>query len=178
MRATSGSFETEFVCIPRPLERSTSANGGPLRYRVRCRSKLLESRRITPLRSYFAGGRRALLDGLEQFRNYPCGTPIANCSRSSRKLLPLQHLRDKLQLFPERHRWPRLRIERPGMPGANQFAALNQALGQRTSPVRAFAVQGPDHPIDVGNTQRSRTGTELPGLSGLGQVTLDADLHQ
>ncbi len=40
VRATSAHFETEFVCIPRPLERSTSANGGPLRYRVRCRSKL------------------------------------------------------------------------------------------------------------------------------------------
>jgi alkaline phosphatase D len=26
---------TEFVCIPRPIERSTSPDGGPLRYRVR-----------------------------------------------------------------------------------------------------------------------------------------------
>jgi hypothetical protein len=40
VRASSTSFETEFVCIPRPLERSSSADGGPLRYRVRCRTEL------------------------------------------------------------------------------------------------------------------------------------------
>jgi alkaline phosphatase D len=40
VRASSTSFETEFVCIPRPLERSSSADGGPLRYRVRCRTGL------------------------------------------------------------------------------------------------------------------------------------------
>jgi alkaline phosphatase D len=26
---------TDFVCIPRPIERSPSPDGGPLRYRVR-----------------------------------------------------------------------------------------------------------------------------------------------
>jgi len=26
---------TDFVCIPRPIERSPSSDGGPLRYRVR-----------------------------------------------------------------------------------------------------------------------------------------------
>jgi alkaline phosphatase D len=35
VRATSERFETEFVCIPRPLERSETTDGGPLRYRVR-----------------------------------------------------------------------------------------------------------------------------------------------
>jgi alkaline phosphatase D len=35
VRVTSAAFETEFVCIPRPLERSDRADGGPLRYRVR-----------------------------------------------------------------------------------------------------------------------------------------------
>lgn len=40
VRASSTSFETEFVCIPRPLERSSSPDGGPLRYRVRCRTAL------------------------------------------------------------------------------------------------------------------------------------------
>jgi alkaline phosphatase D len=40
VRAGSAAFETEFVCIPRPLERSNSANGGPLNYRVRTRSPL------------------------------------------------------------------------------------------------------------------------------------------
>jgi alkaline phosphatase D len=36
VRVTADAFETEFVCIPRPVERSASADGGPLRYRVRC----------------------------------------------------------------------------------------------------------------------------------------------
>ena len=35
VRATSTAFETEFVCIPRPLERSDRADGGPLLYRAR-----------------------------------------------------------------------------------------------------------------------------------------------
>ena len=34
VRVTSDSLETEFVCIPRPLERSDRADGGPLLYRV------------------------------------------------------------------------------------------------------------------------------------------------
>jgi alkaline phosphatase D len=40
VRASSTAFETDFVCIPRPLERSPGADGGPLRYRVRCRTEL------------------------------------------------------------------------------------------------------------------------------------------
>ncbi len=35
--ATADWLETEFVCIPVPFERSESADGGPLRYRVRHR---------------------------------------------------------------------------------------------------------------------------------------------
>jgi alkaline phosphatase D len=35
VRATSEALETEFVCIPRPLERSEGEDGGPLNYRVR-----------------------------------------------------------------------------------------------------------------------------------------------
>jgi alkaline phosphatase D len=34
VRASSTSIQTEFVCIPRPLERSQEPDGGPLRYRV------------------------------------------------------------------------------------------------------------------------------------------------
>lgn len=34
VRASNAAFETEFVCIPRPLERSDNANGGPVLYRV------------------------------------------------------------------------------------------------------------------------------------------------
>jgi alkaline phosphatase D len=40
VRVTSDAFETEFVCIPRPLERSTGEDGGPLRYRVTSRTPL------------------------------------------------------------------------------------------------------------------------------------------
>jgi alkaline phosphatase D len=38
--ATSSAFETEFVCIPRPLERSQQPDGGPLRYRSKQRANL------------------------------------------------------------------------------------------------------------------------------------------
>ena len=34
VRVSPGELETEFVCIPRPLERNTAPDGGPLRYRV------------------------------------------------------------------------------------------------------------------------------------------------
>jgi alkaline phosphatase D len=40
VRVTSQTLETEFVCIPRPIERSTQPDGGPLRYRVRHRVRL------------------------------------------------------------------------------------------------------------------------------------------
>ena len=33
--ATSDKLQTEFVCIPRPITRATTPDGGPLRYRVR-----------------------------------------------------------------------------------------------------------------------------------------------
>ncbi len=42
VRATSGAIETEFVCIPRPLERSEGQDGGALRYRARFRAPLWE----------------------------------------------------------------------------------------------------------------------------------------
>lgn len=40
VRCASDTIETEFVCIPRPLERSERADGGPLNYRVRFRATL------------------------------------------------------------------------------------------------------------------------------------------
>jgi alkaline phosphatase D len=40
VRAGSDALEAEFVCIPRPIERSATDDGGPLRYRVRHRAKL------------------------------------------------------------------------------------------------------------------------------------------
>ncbi|THD62783.1 alkaline phosphatase D family protein [Phenylobacterium sp.] len=40
VRASAEAFETEFVCIPRPLERSPTPDGGPLLYRVVHRAPL------------------------------------------------------------------------------------------------------------------------------------------
>jgi alkaline phosphatase D len=40
VRVSSDRFETEFVCIPRPIERSERADGGPLLYRTRHRAAL------------------------------------------------------------------------------------------------------------------------------------------
>ena len=40
VRVTSNLFETEFVCIPRPIERSERTDGGPLVYRTRHRASL------------------------------------------------------------------------------------------------------------------------------------------
>jgi alkaline phosphatase D len=40
IRATAQELECEFVCIERPLERSVREDGGPLRYRVRHRTRL------------------------------------------------------------------------------------------------------------------------------------------
>jgi alkaline phosphatase D len=40
VRANGQALETEFVCIPRPLERSATPDGGPLAYRVVHRAPL------------------------------------------------------------------------------------------------------------------------------------------
>jgi alkaline phosphatase D len=40
VRVTGDEMRTEFVCIPRPVTRSESADGGPLRYRVAHTAKL------------------------------------------------------------------------------------------------------------------------------------------
>ena len=40
VRVTSQAFETEFVCIHRPVERIDREDGGPLRYRVRHRARI------------------------------------------------------------------------------------------------------------------------------------------
>src|ERR1700722_15029747 len=70
---------------------------------------------------------------------------------------------------------PRRGIERPGMPGANQLAAFDHPLGERASPVRAFIVQRPNYPVDIGNTQCSRASAVFPGLSGMRQLALSAN---
>jgi alkaline phosphatase D len=40
VRLTGNEMRTEFVCIPRPVNRSPEADGGPLRYRVELAAKL------------------------------------------------------------------------------------------------------------------------------------------
>ena len=40
LRLSADAAECEFVCIPRPLERSATEDGGPLRYRVLHRAPL------------------------------------------------------------------------------------------------------------------------------------------
>jgi alkaline phosphatase D len=44
VRATAKDIETEFVCIPRPVKRSETEDGGPLRYRVSHRAVLWKAR--------------------------------------------------------------------------------------------------------------------------------------
>lgn len=43
VRCTPNTLETEFVCIPRPLERSDRPDGGPLNYRVRFHASLWQN---------------------------------------------------------------------------------------------------------------------------------------
>jgi alkaline phosphatase D len=43
VHATSSFIETEFVCIPRPVERSDRPDGGPLSYRAKFRTGLWKS---------------------------------------------------------------------------------------------------------------------------------------
>jgi alkaline phosphatase D len=40
VRLTGDEMRTEFVCIPRPIERSAGSDGGPLRYRLAHVAKL------------------------------------------------------------------------------------------------------------------------------------------
>jgi alkaline phosphatase D len=44
VRASAKDIETEFVCIPRPIRRSESEDGGPLLYRVAHRAALWGAR--------------------------------------------------------------------------------------------------------------------------------------
>ena len=53
VRVTAESLETEFVCIPRPLERSDRADGGPLLYRVVHRARLWQKGKCPGLRRRF-----------------------------------------------------------------------------------------------------------------------------
>jgi alkaline phosphatase D len=56
VRVTSNIFETEFVCIPRPIEHSDCADGGPVVYRSRFRAGLWRKGERPKLESQILGG--------------------------------------------------------------------------------------------------------------------------
>jgi alkaline phosphatase D len=56
VRVTSDVLETEFVCIPRPLERSDRADGGPLLYRSRHRARLWRAGEMPKLETQIVEG--------------------------------------------------------------------------------------------------------------------------
>jgi alkaline phosphatase D len=56
VRVSSDYLETEFVCIPRPLERSETADGGALRYRVKFRTKLWKKGEVPKIDTQIAEG--------------------------------------------------------------------------------------------------------------------------
>jgi alkaline phosphatase D len=60
VRVTADMLECEFVCIERPLERATSADGGPLRYRVVHRARLWKAGQRPELRQEFIEGHAEL----------------------------------------------------------------------------------------------------------------------
>jgi alkaline phosphatase D len=56
VRVTSDALETEFVCIPRPIERSENADGGPINYRVKHRARLWTKNEIPKLEAQIVEG--------------------------------------------------------------------------------------------------------------------------
>jgi alkaline phosphatase D len=60
VRVTADMLETEFVCVPRPIERSTSPDGGPLRYRISHRVRLWKPGERPALEQHLLEGRADL----------------------------------------------------------------------------------------------------------------------
>jgi alkaline phosphatase D len=56
VHVSGDSIETEFVCIPRPLERSDRPDGGPLMYRVKYRADLWPKGKAPTLRGQILEG--------------------------------------------------------------------------------------------------------------------------
>ena len=63
VNAGENELEVEFVCIPRPLERSTSADGGPIIYRVKHLVKKWANGESPQLASTTRRFRRTLAEG-------------------------------------------------------------------------------------------------------------------
>ena len=60
VRVTSDTVESEFVCIPRPIERSEQPDGGPLLYRVTHRAKLWKRGETPALEQHVVEGNPVL----------------------------------------------------------------------------------------------------------------------
>jgi len=56
VHVTSDAMETEFVCIPRPIERSGQPDGGALLYRVKVRTPLWERGAAPKLKTHILEG--------------------------------------------------------------------------------------------------------------------------
>jgi alkaline phosphatase D len=56
VHVSNNTLETEFVCIPRPLERSDRADGGPLLYRTRHRANLWRRGEVPKLELHILEG--------------------------------------------------------------------------------------------------------------------------
>jgi alkaline phosphatase D len=60
--ASSTHLDVEFVCIPRPLERSESKDGGPVRYRITHRVERWNARTRPAIKRTKVEGTLPLLD--------------------------------------------------------------------------------------------------------------------
>jgi alkaline phosphatase D len=60
VRVDADAMATEFVCIPRPIERSDGDDGGPLRYRVRHEVPLWRAGEVPQLRQMIVEGNAGL----------------------------------------------------------------------------------------------------------------------
>jgi alkaline phosphatase D len=56
VRASKNDFVTEFICIPRPLERSASADGGPVLYRIRFSTALWKVDQVAHMKAEVLDG--------------------------------------------------------------------------------------------------------------------------
>jgi alkaline phosphatase D len=59
VRISNDAIETEFVCIPRPLERSATDDGGELKYRARFRTALWKKGEVPKMETKVVEGEKA-----------------------------------------------------------------------------------------------------------------------
>jgi hypothetical protein len=78
---------------------------------------------------------------------------LFDLSDPHKNLIPFNTYRINCNPFLRVFSSPGRGIEGPGVPGTNQFAVFDHALGQRASPMGAFVVQGADDAIDICNAK-------------------------